>query len=553
MSLLLGGAIKAGIILLTALGIGLLLRRRSAAVRHWMLASAVGAALLVPALALLVPAWQLPMLGAADRPVTAGVLVGIDAVTPMGPVQPVPDARRLQAATTPLRVMSAAVAVWLGGAGLMFAVLLAGLVQLAAIARAARRADGACRALADEIAREHGLLRPVRLLFGRLPTPVTWGVFRPAIVLPEAACAWSDERLRIVLQHEFAHVRRGDWATHLSAQLLRALYWFNPLAWIAARRLRLESEHACDDAVLSAGVSGAAYAGHLLDLARAAAAGRASWSPALPVARPSGLERRVRVMLNAHVDRHPLTRRARLVTMLAFVAVAVPLAGAGMLAQGPFATVAGTIADQSGAPLAKATLTVTHRGTQSRNEVRSDGSGRYEFVGLPPGDYLLEADVAGFKHFGVALALNGQQVDRDVVMDVGSLTEVITVADSDDPPRGISPETMARVERIRAERAAKSCTATAGGTIRPPVKLRDVRPEYPAALKAAKVGGTVDIEARIGTDGTVRELRADAAANPDLAAAAVNAVRDWRFDETLLNCTPVEVSMTVHVTFTPRP
>ena len=49
--------------------------------------------------------------------------------------------------------------------------------------------------------------------------------------------SWSDERARVVLSHELAHIRRGDWIVQLSAELLRAIYWFNPLLWVACRRL----------------------------------------------------------------------------------------------------------------------------------------------------------------------------------------------------------------------------------------------------------------------------------------------------------------------------
>ncbi len=127
----------------------------------------------------------------------------------------------------------------------------------------------------------------------------------------------------------------------------------------------------------------------------------------------------------------------------------------------------------------------------------------------------------------------------------------------------MTPQEEEAVEQRRLRRASAPCPAAGawtgnpggvpvGGNIRPPAKLRDVRPEYPAALRAAKVGGTVNMEARIGTDGTVREMRADPSAHPDLAAAAMEAVRGWRFDETLLNCVPIEVSMNVSVTFRPR-
>ena len=82
---------------------------------------------------------------------------------------------------------------------------------------------------------------------------VTWGLGSPKILLPATASAWPADRIRVVLAHELAHVVRHDWLTQISAELLRALYWFNPLVWLAARRLREESERACDDAVLETG------------------------------------------------------------------------------------------------------------------------------------------------------------------------------------------------------------------------------------------------------------------------------------------------------------
>ena len=123
---------------------------------------------------------------------------------------------------------------------------------------------------AEEISRGYGLRRPVTLLQSPHPSLlVTWGLARPKVILPAAADAWTDERARVVLSHELAHIRRGDWIVQLSAELLRAFYWFNPLLWIACRRLRLESEHACDDEVMSRGVEGTDYATHLIELARA--------------------------------------------------------------------------------------------------------------------------------------------------------------------------------------------------------------------------------------------------------------------------------------------
>lgn len=562
MNLLIAMVLKTTFVLLVALAVRAVVHKRSAAVRHWMLAVAIGCALLMPALAYVAPTWRVPSLADRHREVESRIEFSVPADS--SPVarspQPLPGAPLPRWTLGPVLV-----GVWLAGTFVAIAALVAGLLRLAVTAASARAVGaGRCDALARDIARVYGIKRRIRLLYGEHPAMLmTWGLIRPTIVLPEAARAWTDDRLRIVLCHELAHVHRGDWGTQLAAELLRALYWFNPLAWIACRRLRLDSEHACDDAVLNAGVAAPAYASHLLDLARACSRHRGAWSPALPVARPSGLERRVRAMLNARLSRHPLTPRARVLTVVAFSTLAVLLAGVASYAQGPFATVAGSITDSQHAALPNATLAVTHSGTRARNEVRSDPSGRFEFVGLPPGDYVLEASMLGFKNYRATLALNGQQVDRDIVLDVGTLQETITVVDSDEPPRPIDPGVAESIERRRQARAAARAAAVCppvqpgmvptGGNIRPPVKLVDVRPEYPSALRRDRIGGAVEIEARIATDGSVKEARPDPSAHPDLARAAVDAVRGWRFDETLLNCVPIEVSMTVSVTFTPKP
>jgi beta-lactamase regulating signal transducer with metallopeptidase domain len=113
-----------------------------------------------------------------------------------------------------------------------------------------------------------GQVMPLRIL-DHDRGPFTTGLLSPTIVLPSAASGWHPARLRTVLLHELAHVRRHDCRTQALAQLACAVYWFNPLVWIAARGLRRTREGACDDYVLTCGVAPHQYAADLLDIARA--------------------------------------------------------------------------------------------------------------------------------------------------------------------------------------------------------------------------------------------------------------------------------------------
>ena len=155
------------------------------------------------------------------------------------------------------------------------------------------------------------LLQEVRLLRCRRPTmPVCWGVRRPSLLLPSDADTWTVERRKIVLLHELAHAKRRDCLTQAIGQLAIAMHWFNPLVWLAVRRLRAERERACDDLVLAAGASAPDYADHLLDIARAfRSVGCPSWA-AVAMARPSQLEGRLVAILDRRRNRAALTRRA---------------------------------------------------------------------------------------------------------------------------------------------------------------------------------------------------------------------------------------------------
>lgn len=171
-----------------------------------------------------------------------------------------------------------------------------------------------------------GLARPVRLLRSeRVPVAFTTGVLRPVVVLPPECGTWSAARRRAVLMHELAHVRRGDVVMHLVGRAACAIHWFNPLAWLASKRLRAESERACDDMVLTLGTRASEYAGHLLDLVRSAGRLRAP-AVVVPMAQESEFEGRLLAILEPGLRRHRPSRLTAAAIVVAVALSAVPLA-----------------------------------------------------------------------------------------------------------------------------------------------------------------------------------------------------------------------------------
>ena len=156
-----------------------------------------------------------------------------------------------------------------------------------------------------------GWRRPVRIRCSDAVTvPMVWGLFRPTILLPADADSWQEDRLRAVLLHELAHIRRQDWESQLIAQITCAVYWFNPLVWFATRRMRLEAERACDDHVLNAGYQSTDYAQHLVEIVRTAKLAGSASRAAVAIARSSKIEERIRMILAENLNRRPMTKLA---------------------------------------------------------------------------------------------------------------------------------------------------------------------------------------------------------------------------------------------------
>ena len=196
-------------------------------------------------------------------------------------------------------------------------------------------------------------------------------------------------------------------------------------------------------------------------------------------------------MLNAHLNRHPVTRAARTVTCALVLGLTLAVAG---FAQSTYYTFSGTVSDSMDRVVPGATLTLTNPSRGARYEIKSDANGRFEFVGLPSGDYGLEVTEEGFKPFKEMVAIAGNVANRRVTLQVGTVKETISIRAAAAPagsPRssGFDAATIAAM-RQKTVANCKPSETNAGGNITPPTKVKDVRPIYAEELSAANIGGT---------------------------------------------------------------
>jgi len=315
-SILASAALKGTVILAAAAAVAWMLRRHSAAARHLVWTAAAAALLALPILTWTLPALRVPtpetsslvvfqvFSGAGTaKATTSGVAAGVGSAAP--------------AAAREIDIRPILVTLCIAGAALGILQMLFAFASLYRLRRRARPfdAEGLVESPEAEL-----------LESDACGMPMTFGVLRPVVMLPADAVDWNPERLRCVLLHELAHVRRGDVATHLIARTALVLYWWNPLAWFAWRQFLKERERATDDLVLHAGARASEYAGHLLEVARTLQPSPATAWAAIAMARRSELEGRLVAILDSRVNRTPSRRRSAALAVLFAVALVAPFA-----------------------------------------------------------------------------------------------------------------------------------------------------------------------------------------------------------------------------------
>lgn len=515
------------------------LRRKSAAERHAVWALAVLCILALPVLICTMPALDSGLLPKVTSS-WFGPSPGVSEPAPLA--LPAMVIRAATDAPWRSRLAQFLVLAWGAGFGVGLLILVLGMLRLAWVAsRSKPLLTVQWMRFAAELSRTFGLTRPVRLLESdRLSMPVTWGAFRPRVLLPKNAENWPVERMRVVLSHELAHIKRQDWLMQILAEFGRAVYWFNPLVWIGCSRLRAESEGACDDAVLNSGIEPPDYAEHLLELARTLKSSERAWSVALAMARRSNLERRFIAMLNPSVNRTSVTRKVAFLTALAAVCLTLPLAALRAPAQNVSGIFSGTVYDASSGVIPNATVIASNPEANTKDMTTTNSFGAFRFVGLPAGDYVLEVLKPGFARFRMEqVSLQpGLSKQQNVTLRIGAISERVDVVASSSAKAAAQPAETAGLVRV-------------GGKVQRTKLVKMVRPMYPIPAKAAGIEGAVLLEAVIGTDGSLTSLRVmNSQVDPDLARAAVEAVSQWLYEPTLLNGVPVEVVTDITVNFT---
>ena len=309
---------------------------RRASLRHLVWTAAFAALILVPLLALLVPGAVVVTLAAPPAAISIdGPATYLPAayVTP----PPAPESFSFGDAATAL------ISIWLTGV-----VLIALRHALAAflLYRLRQGSDEHPFDASELPALARGC--ELRLSHGA-HGPLTWGVLRPVVLLPNAAQFWPHERLQAVLRHEFAHVARRDGLSQMLAAIASALYWPNPLVWLGARALAREAEIAADDAVIASGMTPSDYAGELLAMARAFRGDHLT--AALSMAAPSALPARVKSILAATQTRSGVTS----MDVLKMSAVVLLATGALVAARPSLAQGAAPVSPVLAAPATPAT------------------------------------------------------------------------------------------------------------------------------------------------------------------------------------------------------
>jgi TonB family protein len=257
------------------------------------------------------------------------------------------------------------------------------------------------------------------------------------------------------------------------------------------------------------------------------------------------LEERVRAVLDRGRNRAPLNRRlAGVVAALACLLV-LPVALVTVHAQAGSGMLAGVVQDISKARVPNCGVRIKNLDGKNEEAAVVNAAGEFGFANIPAGRYQIEVRARGFAPGKTEVVVEaGRRVESVVTLELGQVSETVKV-------RGAKPATGSLAQPAPAAVPARPAQRIpVGGNVQPAKLLSQVPPVYPAELKQQGIAGTVMLRAVISTTGeTINPVVINTTVHPGLAQAALDAVRQWRYQPTLLNGQPVEIVTNIDVTF----
>ena len=461
---------------------------------------------------------------------------------------------------------AAAVLITIVGAGILLRLvwLALGLARLQRLRR-----HGSVATLPEELAdlpRIVGAGAEIRWL-DALAQPVTFGVVRPVVLLPASLAGFPLQQQRTVIAHELIHVQRRDWMWVVVEELVRALFWFHPAVWWLVSRVQLSREQMVDELTVTATSSRRAYMEALL-----AFADRAPVAPVTAFARRRHLFKRMSLMSKEIVmsSRHVAASCVAMALIVGFTswwaAMTFPLEASPAVDSGAEQTAQPAPPPPPPAPLpsarsaAEGAVKPLHRVEAAYPaELRAaSASGRVTLViSIDAAGNVTRAGVRGVS------VTNGKETDAATMREITEALiraatdaalqwryEATGKASSANVTIAVRPPEDKRMRMMQGATAAPLFpnAVRIGGDIHPPTKLYHVAPEYPALARAARVEGVVIAEAVIDESGAVAHARV-LRSIPLLDAAALDALKQWRFTPSFRDGKPVAVIVTITIDF----
>jgi TonB family protein len=461
------------------------------------------------------------------------------------------------------------------GIALRLAWLALGVVKLRRLRRAAIRNQPAL--VDNDLQVTLGTRADIRYTTG-IHQPVTFGIRRPLVLLPESLRQQPSDIQRAVVGHELLHVKRRDWAWLILEEIGVCLFWFHPASWWLASRIQSAREEVVDELAIQLTGRRKTYVAALL-----AFADTTSVVPTAAFARRRHLVRRI-----ALVTKEDVMSSRRIVATCAAMALIVGLGTWQSISAFPLRAGSQGVTSypETPGPLELKAHTVTPENPIPRR-VHFEAPVLPDFVATARGAVdvkvtlddvgrVAEARPVGFAFKWEGITMEGSQTEqrasgRFMEGTIQSGANPAAAAKSREAFFAFVDAALTSVRQWRYDApfeapltftvqvpfgapimefqpASVNGALHVGGNIKPPTKIKDVKPTYPPAAREAGVTGVVILEVRIGTDGSVEEAHV-LKSIPLLDEAALDAVKQWQFVPTLLNGQPVPIVMTVTINF----